>query len=107
MRPDEVHVNVLTAFVDGASASPADVQAASEAWLRNGLARALAAYEAIRSPAEARHLAEQVQALKDLTHDTDGNLLPPEAELPVGVFYGVLYGTEHGRRPPSDKETAR
>lgn len=43
------------------------------------------------------HLAEQVEALRALTQDEDGNVLPPESELPVGVFYGVLYGEETDR----------
>jgi hypothetical protein len=41
---------------------------------------------------ERDHFAEQFKQFRDLTRDEDGNVLPPESELPVGVFYGVLYG---------------
>lgn len=47
--------------------------------------------------AERDRLAEQVKQLRNLTQDEDGNLLPPESELPVGAFYGVLYGEETSR----------
>jgi hypothetical protein len=58
--------------------------------------------------ADRDRLAEQLKAIKDLTHDSDGNLLPPEVELPVGVFYGVLYGAEPGgQAPPGDPGPTR
>ena len=50
-----------------------------------------------RAEAERDRLAEQVKQLQALTQDEDGNVLPPESELPVGVLYGVLYGTEAGQ----------
>ena len=46
---------------------------------------------------EAEQLRATLDSLRALTHDEDGNLLPPESELPVGVFYGLLYGEEAGR----------
>lgn len=51
-------------------------------------------HKAKRDEAEAERdrLAKQVKQLRELTRDEDGNVLPPESELPVGVFYGVLYG---------------
>lgn len=47
--------------------------------------------------AERDRLAERVRQMEKLTHDTDGNLLEPDSELPVGVFYGALYGEVDGR----------
>lgn len=66
---------------------------------RQALDRAAADHAQLRvEQVETRHdrdrLAEQVKQLRALTQDEDGNVLPPESELPVGVFYGVLYGAE-------------
>ncbi|MGI5414295.1 hypothetical protein [Actinomadura luteofluorescens] len=44
--------------------------------------------------AEAEQSRATLDGLRALTQDEDGNLLPPESELPVGVFYGLLYGEE-------------
>lgn len=60
-------------------------------------AKSLSVDEHLAVLAERDRLAEQVQQLRDLTQDEDGNVLPPESELPVGVFYGVLYGAEERR----------
>lgn len=64
-----------------------------ESAIQGGLAHVgVEIQRADQAEAKVERLATQMRQLKALTHDTDGNLLPPESELPVGVFYGVLYG---------------
>ena len=46
---------------------------------------------------EVEQMRSALDGLRALTQDEDGNVLPPESELPVGVFYGLLYGEEAGR----------
>lgn len=66
-RPD-VPDEVMRAFVNGAIESPAEVKANSPEWVRNGLARALAAYEAsgvAETEAQRRRADEAEQALRE------------------------------------------
>lgn len=68
MKPEDVPDEVMRAFVNGASDSPPEVRANSPEWVCNGLARALAAYEAVGlSELETqRQRAEQAeQALRE------------------------------------------
>lgn len=60
-RPD-VPDEVMRAFVNGAADSPPEVKANSPEWVRNGLAEALAIYEATVLPAHERQVRERVAA---------------------------------------------
>lgn len=61
-RPDDVPEEVMRAFISGASDSPPVVKAHSPQWVRNGLARALAAYDAFVLPAHEQQVRKQVAA---------------------------------------------
>lgn len=60
MKPEDVPDEVMRAFVNGASDSPPEVKANSPEWVRNGLVRALAAYEATVLPAHERQVRAKV-----------------------------------------------
>ncbi|MFE9099885.1 helix-turn-helix domain-containing protein [Actinomadura geliboluensis] len=67
-RTEPVPDEVMRAFVNGAIESPPEVKANSPQWIRNGLARALAAYEATglaEMEAQRRRADEAEQALRE------------------------------------------